>query len=233
MSVHSGSLPAGVANEAKHVEVLLGIKPIFESLGNAVWRVTFQNDRAKVTADWRDHRRGGIEQLDTSLIVDGKVRRRPARDFEQLAALFTDTTATLQALKVDVVVPPPGDIKQAPAIARHMHGQLAVLLKRLSTVTLQVSQPDKSTWVVGVYSDDGMLELRYQKGKRGWGFVAPRLVLDSEDCSDEVRDVEEAIQLFLGARNPTPADNHRAVKPQGAQTTPTSVLVRNTAVMRN
>lgn len=234
MSADAGPIPPGVAGEAKQLETALGVQPTFEPLEHNVWRVTFQSERVAVTFDLRGGNRGGFDQVDSTLTVDGN-RRKLARDLEQLTAFFTDTTATLNALKVDIVVPEEADVKAAPAAVQHMYGQLAAKVKN-GDATLQASQPNADTWVVGLYMIDiaRVIEITFRRvSKKKWGIVTrPYLVIDGEDWSNEARGLEEAMLLFVGGANPRPADTHQAVRPQGPQSTATSVQVRKTTVIR-
>lgn len=230
MSADAGPIPPGVAGEAERLEAALNVKPTFESLGSNVWRVTFTNERVQVTFDLRDSKRG-FDQLESTLSVDGKPRKL-ARDLKQLTAFFTDTTATLEALKVEVVVPPEANVKEAPAAVQHIYGKLAVQHKQ-KDMPLRLSHPEPDLWVIGFYMDNGAVELMFVRRGKKWGVSKqPRLILDGEDWSDEVQSLEEAIRLLMGGMNPVPADTHPSVKPRGAQSTPTSVQVRKTTVIR-
>lgn len=230
MSTDAQPVAPGVAAEVARLEAALGVKPTLEPLGKNTWHVTFQNERVVVTFDLQETW-NGYDQLDSTLTVDGKSRRL-AQDLEQLTAFFNDTTATLEGLKVAVVVPPEANPNEAPALVRHLYAQVGAKIKKGDAV-LQLSCEQGDVWVIGVYVDDRMIELRFVRRGKKWGVVSqPHLVLDGEDWSDEVQTLDEAMRLFMGGMNPQPADTTQFVKPRGSQSTPTSVQVRTTKVIR-
>lgn len=225
-------LPQSVVRLRDDLREAIGIEPVVERVSSRRHKITVSSDRVVVTFSFKGNRRRWTH---STLEVDGETRRN-ARNLEHLAEHFRDPSATLAANVVKLTAPNEASFKEAPPLVKHIFAVVSSRIKDPS-VSVKLSRPSSGGWTIGIYVEDNGVELNYGRRRARWGLDLRnplRLVLDNEDCTDDVNGgLEEALRLLFGGRDSQPK-SPGAINGRSAQgVTANSVTVRRATVIRN
>lgn len=232
--------PAGITAYLRHLAADTGLTPTATHLDGNRWRVVLDSDRVRCTVDLKTYTRGRLQQVTSTLTVDG--RPEPlAASYPDLLALFANPDDP----DVAKVEPPLTrvDPTTAPPPVRKAYAQVAARLKTMAGVTILVLNGGRR-WSVQVQHDRFTLGINY----RTFYMLRTRpadplrtepdrankvtLIVDDEDVSEDVNgQLDRALHRIAAT---VTAEARPAVSgPAPSAVTSTGVQVRNTHVIRN
>lgn len=223
------------------LERLTGQRPEVTRVAEHLWRLSLANSRVQLTVDYRaDTVPGPGKWVASTLTVDGQSHVL-ANDEQHFARIFRDPDMYAHSPRL-FPMPPARDVAEAPASIRHSYTASREKLPPGWGLSLGYDA-SRHRWVMGLTPPGGEQE---QEGLRwffapvphGWALDVYRplqVVRDGEDLSEQAEgDVTAALALLVdgAVKAPPPAGGPPVSAARSAPSTPNSVQVRRTTVIR-
>jgi hypothetical protein len=221
----------------------------YEKIAAAEWRIIIENDRVRMTVDYRRTGKSKILHAGSTLAIDGQ-RVKLASSYEDFIRIFNDPAAYGTPMPTAEVDPTnPDDIgNEVPA--DQMPAKLRQLVDTATTkmpdnVTVRIGRAGRR-WTIAMTNDQVTLRMNLTGGQLDTGRPHRRvpinmasdrpieLWVNGTDLTDQVAG---RLDIALGLINGTPHAAAPAPAPIRAERsvpgTATGVAVRNVTVIRN
>jgi hypothetical protein len=232
---NSPPVPRVVAAYVDKVEESTGVRPTATRVGFSRWQVELRTDRVYATGWWReDRRRGRTAPVGGGVLeVDGKSRKvAKLRELADIIRYPDGKPVTLEPMTKEF------DPAKLPTLIRGLYETVQDELESRPGIAVRVGSGRIRHEIDLAIDVDEVTGIRLAFRKTGgrWDLCDKHVlvVVDGVDRSQEVRGqgADAAVGLLMTATS-RPAVPTTVGSPATAKTVPTSVQVRNTAVIRN
>jgi hypothetical protein len=190
-----------------------GTRPVITAVGDALWQVVLENERVRLTIDYRGHL-GKVKWAGSTLTVDGK-QRPIAAGFDDFTRIWREhSPGGKRSRSLELAPVPQGtDLTAMPAEVRTIYSSLRAKADTAGLDQVAVEAGfGNGRWVVGVTVPSGGIRFAFTRrgGARHWAFSTRSLqvVRDGQDLSSDAQgDISKALSLLAA---PPPREPQKA-----------------------